>query len=203
MGGGRELRCSECGTDWLRKRLLAGKAKQRRYPTMGQIRSCLSVGFLASRWASASDRRSHGLDRQSQSHLGDQIADHGNEARLRCAECGAPVRSVKPWRIEGVIGKSRGDESEFLGRREQCCSHASDTLLVMGTFSSLFDVLIATGNATRSTQMAIREAYRPWHVHGPLRHRTRYFDGNSLRPSRTPIECRRKEQQGQNAQRVS
>jgi hypothetical protein len=29
-------------------------------------------------------------------------------ARLRCAECGGPVQSVKPWRIEEVLGKPLG-----------------------------------------------------------------------------------------------
>src|SRR5262245_60804363 len=28
-------------------------------------------------------------------------------ARLRCAECGGPVHSVKPWRVENVLGKPR------------------------------------------------------------------------------------------------
>ena len=26
-------------------------------------------------------------------------------ARLRCAECSGPVHSVKPWRLEDVLGK--------------------------------------------------------------------------------------------------
>ena len=26
-------------------------------------------------------------------------------ARLRCAECGGPLHSVKPWRLEDVLGK--------------------------------------------------------------------------------------------------
>ena len=26
-------------------------------------------------------------------------------ARLRCAECGGPLHSVKPWRMEDVLGK--------------------------------------------------------------------------------------------------
>ena len=29
-------------------------------------------------------------------------------ARLRCAECGAQVHSVKPWRLEDVLGKPLG-----------------------------------------------------------------------------------------------
>src|SRR5262245_14265803 len=29
-------------------------------------------------------------------------------ARLRCAECGGPLHSVKPWRVEDVIGKPLG-----------------------------------------------------------------------------------------------
>jgi hypothetical protein len=28
--------------------------------------------------------------------------------RLRCAECGGQVQSVKPWRMEDVIGKPVG-----------------------------------------------------------------------------------------------
>ena len=27
---------------------------------------------------------------------------------LRCAECGGPVHSVKPWRVEEVLGKPLG-----------------------------------------------------------------------------------------------
>ena len=29
-------------------------------------------------------------------------------ARLRCAECGGQVHSVKPWRMEDVLGKPQG-----------------------------------------------------------------------------------------------
>ena len=29
-------------------------------------------------------------------------------ARLRCAECGGQLHSVKPWRLEDVIGKPLG-----------------------------------------------------------------------------------------------
>ena len=29
-------------------------------------------------------------------------------ARLRCAECGGPLHSVKPWRMEDVLGKPLG-----------------------------------------------------------------------------------------------
>ena len=29
-------------------------------------------------------------------------------ARLRGAECGGPVQSVKPWRLEDVLGKPLG-----------------------------------------------------------------------------------------------
>ena len=29
-------------------------------------------------------------------------------ARLRCAECGGAVHSVKPWRLEEVLGKPKG-----------------------------------------------------------------------------------------------
>jgi hypothetical protein len=29
-------------------------------------------------------------------------------ARLRCAECGGPLRSVKPWRVEDLLGKPVG-----------------------------------------------------------------------------------------------
>jgi hypothetical protein len=29
-------------------------------------------------------------------------------ARLRCAECGGQLHSVKPWRVEGVLGKPLG-----------------------------------------------------------------------------------------------
>ena len=28
--------------------------------------------------------------------------------RLRCAECGGPLQSVKPWRLEDVLGKPQG-----------------------------------------------------------------------------------------------
>ena len=28
--------------------------------------------------------------------------------RLRCAECGGPLLSVKPWRMAGVLGKPQG-----------------------------------------------------------------------------------------------
>ena len=28
--------------------------------------------------------------------------------RLRCFECGGPVQSVKPWRMEDVLGKPQG-----------------------------------------------------------------------------------------------
>ena len=28
--------------------------------------------------------------------------------RLHCAECGGPVQSVKPWRLEDVLGKPLG-----------------------------------------------------------------------------------------------
>ena len=28
--------------------------------------------------------------------------------RLRCAKCGGPVQSVKPWRMEDVLGKPLG-----------------------------------------------------------------------------------------------
>ena len=28
--------------------------------------------------------------------------------RLRCAECGGPLHSVKPWRLEDVLGKPEG-----------------------------------------------------------------------------------------------
>jgi hypothetical protein len=29
-------------------------------------------------------------------------------ARLRCAECGGQLHSVKPWRLEDVLGKPLG-----------------------------------------------------------------------------------------------
>ena len=29
-------------------------------------------------------------------------------ARIRCAECGGPLHSVKPWRLEDVLGKPLG-----------------------------------------------------------------------------------------------
>jgi hypothetical protein len=29
-------------------------------------------------------------------------------ARLRCVECGGPLHSVKPWRMEDVLGKPLG-----------------------------------------------------------------------------------------------
>jgi hypothetical protein len=29
-------------------------------------------------------------------------------ARLRCFECGGPVHSVKPWRLEDILGKPLG-----------------------------------------------------------------------------------------------
>ena len=28
--------------------------------------------------------------------------------RLRCAECGGPLQSVKPWRLADVLGKPEG-----------------------------------------------------------------------------------------------
>jgi hypothetical protein len=28
--------------------------------------------------------------------------------RLRCAECGGPLHSVKPWRMEDVLGRPAG-----------------------------------------------------------------------------------------------
>jgi hypothetical protein len=28
--------------------------------------------------------------------------------RLRCAECGGPLQSVKPWRQEDILGKPQG-----------------------------------------------------------------------------------------------
>ena len=28
--------------------------------------------------------------------------------RLRCADCGGPLHSVKPWRMEDVLGKPLG-----------------------------------------------------------------------------------------------
>jgi hypothetical protein len=28
--------------------------------------------------------------------------------RLRCAECGGPLQSVKPWRLADVLGKPQG-----------------------------------------------------------------------------------------------
>ena len=33
-------------------------------------------------------------------------------ARLRCAECGGPLHSVKPWRMEDVLGKPLGRSLE-------------------------------------------------------------------------------------------
>ena len=29
-------------------------------------------------------------------------------ARLRCAECGGPLHSVRPWRLDDVLGKPLG-----------------------------------------------------------------------------------------------
>jgi hypothetical protein len=29
-------------------------------------------------------------------------------ARLRCAECGGPLHSVRPWRVEDLLGKPVG-----------------------------------------------------------------------------------------------
>jgi hypothetical protein len=33
-------------------------------------------------------------------------------ARLRCAECGGPLHSVKPWRMEDALGKPLGRSLE-------------------------------------------------------------------------------------------
>ena len=33
-------------------------------------------------------------------------------ARLRCAECGGPLHSVKPWRLEDVLGKPLGRRAD-------------------------------------------------------------------------------------------
>ena len=38
-------------------------------------------------------------------------------ARLRCAECGGQLHSVKPWRMEDVIGKPLGQRGKFYPRR--------------------------------------------------------------------------------------
>ena len=37
--------------------------------------------------------------------------------RLRCAECGGPLQSVKPWRQADVLGKPEGRR----GYRASCC----------------------------------------------------------------------------------
>src|SRR5262247_3794556 len=42
-------------------------------------------------------------------------------ARLRCFESGGPVHSVKPWRVDDVIGKPPGAES----LRDRPCQAAS------------------------------------------------------------------------------
>ena len=43
-------------------------------------------------------------------------------ARLRCAECGGQLHSVKPWRMEDVLGKPlgrRGAELPFFRQRHR------------------------------------------------------------------------------------
>jgi hypothetical protein len=37
--------------------------------------------------------------------------------RLRCAECGGQLQSVKPWRIEDTLGKPLGREANLLSNR--------------------------------------------------------------------------------------
>jgi hypothetical protein len=34
--------------------------------------------------------------------------------RLRCANCGGPLHSVKPWRMEYVLGKPLGGAAELV-----------------------------------------------------------------------------------------
>jgi len=64
-------------------------------------------------------------------------------ARLRCAECGGPLHSVKPWRMEDVPGKP-------LGRRG--CLHATFNLL---RFGGLYRRLTATTCAFRLCSPAL------------------------------------------------
>ena len=50
-------------------------------------------------------------------------------ARLRCAECGGQLHSVKPWRLEEVLGKPSGrrpylDINIYRGLRSCCLSKA-------------------------------------------------------------------------------
>ena len=37
-------------------------------------------------------------------------------ARLRCAECGGQLHSVKPWRVEDVLGKPFGRGNNVNGK---------------------------------------------------------------------------------------
>ena len=46
------------------------------------------------------------VDRNVAFSLGLTIAQLS--ARLRCAECGGQLHSVKPWRLEDVVGKPLG-----------------------------------------------------------------------------------------------
>ena len=39
--------------------------------------------------------------------------------RLRCAECGGPLQSVKPWRQADVLGKPQGRRGNF-GNPQTC-----------------------------------------------------------------------------------
>jgi hypothetical protein len=63
-----------------------------------------------------SDGPNSAIDQLAPSHLdGTYIAQLS--ARLRCAECGGPLHSVKPRRLEDVLGKPLGrkDDMRWLG----------------------------------------------------------------------------------------
>ena len=45
--------------------------------------------------------------------------------RLRCAECGGQLHSVKPWRMEDVLGKPLGVEGEVKNQRPPAANLSS------------------------------------------------------------------------------
>jgi hypothetical protein len=63
-------------------------------------------------------------------------------ARLRCAECGGQVQSVKPWRLGDVLGKP-------LGRRATTATATDDRITdpIGATVDVLLAVLIGDGTS--------------------------------------------------------
>ena len=55
-------------------------------------------------------------------------------ARLRCAECGGQVHSVKPWRLEDVIGKPPSGQTRRIGLKSplQPVQHFYSTFVPAG-----------------------------------------------------------------------